>query len=246
MTMRPMAVAVTALLALLVACPLTGQANAGDRGDRRLHISLYAGTTGPGPAAQLEEMFVRANYDQTAGCNAPGCGSRSFPYSVTGWGQIGLPFTLGVRSRVVGPVEVGLLTGRTPIGETAGYHYPSEVDLEFGVTFVAATAGVWIPIPLPRTPRIHVSGGPAWYNAFWTPLRDNNKLSTKHQRTTGSVARAGFEVSVDGPVLIGFDFQYRSVGTITVGPITSATLDLPATPAHFDHWCASIGFSVGL
>lgn len=238
------------LALLLVVRPVAGQAKAADMDSARLHISLYGGTTSAGPAMDLEQAFVEQTYNESSSCGSPGCVPKSFPYSVTGWGQTGLPFTVMVRYRVVGPAELAVIAGRTPIGETAGYHYPIELDMEYGVTLFASAAGVTLRLPLPAMPRLSLAAGPAWYNAFWTPVEDQKTLATGHERSTGLLGRAGLEVPVDRNVLVGFDFQYRSVGTITVGPVALPTAtnrhDLPAMPADFDHWCASVGFSIGL
>lgn len=238
------------LAPFLVGQPLAGQTKPADKDNARWHVSLYGGTTSAGPAMDLEQAFVQEDYNQSSSCGFPGCTPKTFPYSVTGWGQTGLPFTVMVRYRVVGPAELGVIAGRTPIGETAGYHYPIELDMEYGVTLFAATAGVTVRLPLPTMPRLGFAAGPAWYDAFWTPIEDQKTLFTGHQHATGLLGRAGFEVPVDRNVLVGFDFQYRSVGTITVGPVALPTAtnrhDLPAMPADFDHWCASLGFSIGL
>lgn len=235
---------------LLVTQPLAGQTTDRASDNARWHISLYAGTTSSGPAADLEAAFTREDYNESAGCVYLGCSKRTYPYSVTGWGQTGLPFTAEVRYRVIGPVEIGVIVGRTPIGETAGYHYPLELDMEYGVVLFAPTAGVSVRLPVPLSPRINVGAGPAWYDAFWTPVRDKGALPTGHQKSTGLLGRAGFEVPVDRGVLVGFDFQYRSVGTVTVGPVVLPTAvnrhDLPAMTTNYDHWSASLGFSIGL
>lgn len=250
MTKRSLLRAAVALALLLAARPLMGQSADKLSGNGRWHLSLYIGTTSSGPAEDLEAAFRRETYDETTGCGYLGCAGRTYPYSVTGWGQTGLPFTAEVRFRVIGPAQLGLMVGRTPIGETVGYHYPSELDMEYGVTLLAPTAGVTVPLPLPLGPRVRLGGGPAWYGAFWTPVRDKATLPTGHQNAFGLLGRAGFEVPVDKGLLVGFDFQYRSVGTITVGPVAIPTAvnrhDLPAMPAYFSHWAASIGFSLDL
>lgn len=234
---------------LLVAQPLAAQATKG-LDNARWHLSLYAGTTSSGPAADLRQAFTREDYNETASCGYLSCVDKTYPYSVTGWGQTGLPFTAEVRYRIVGPAEIGLMLGRTPIGETVGYHYPTEIDMEYGVTVLAPMAGLSVSLPLPTSPRVSVGGGPAWYDAFWTPVRDKETLPSGHQKVVGLIGRAGFEVPVDKGVLVGFDFQYRSVGTITVGPLALPSAvnrhDLPAMPANYDHWYASVGFSLGL
>jgi hypothetical protein len=239
-----------ALALLLLAQPLAAQASGRSWGNARLHLSVYIGTNSDGPSADLEKAFVREGYDETAGCAFVGCTSRTYPYSVTGWAQTGLPFDVELRYRVVGPAEIGLIAGRTPIGETVGYHYPLELDMEYGVTLVAPMAGVSIRLPLPTAPRVNIAGGPAWYGAFWTPVRDKAALPTGRDNTVGLLGRAGFEVPVDRSILVGFNFQYRRVGTVTVGPVILPTAvnrhDLPPMPADYDHWCASIGFSIGL
>ncbi len=238
-----------ALAALLITQPLAAQ-TARASNNPRWHISLYAGTNSPGPAADLRAALVREDYNQSVSCAFLGCAPHTYPYSVTGWGQTGLPFTAEVHFRFVGPAELGLIVGRTPIGETVGYHYPLEVDIQYGVTVLAPTAGFSIPLPLPRTPVVNIGAGPAWYGAFWTPFRDKNALPTGHENTVGMVAQAGFEVPVDKGVRVGFDFQYRSVGTVTVGPVPLPIAvnrhDLPAMPSNFDHWYAALGFSVDL
>ncbi|MEJ2677629.1 MAG: hypothetical protein P8174_00980 [Gemmatimonadota bacterium] len=250
MTERSLLRAAVALALLLAARPLAGQTADEPSRDARWHFSLYVGTTSSGPAEDLEAAFTRESYNESTGCGYLGCSGRTYPYSVTGWGQTGLPFTAEVRFRVTGPVQLGLMVGRTPIGETVGYHYPSELDMEYGVTLVAPTADVSFRLPVPLAPRLHFGGGPAWYGAFWTPVRDKATLPTGHQSASGVLGRAGFEVPVDKGLLIGFDFQYRSVGTITVGPVAIPTAvnrhDLPAMPCDFNHWAASIGFSLDL
>ncbi|HKJ93506.1 MAG TPA: hypothetical protein VJ957_10070 [Longimicrobiales bacterium] len=251
MMMRRTVHVAAALLALLATTrPLAAQSRHTPRDDARWHIALYGGTTSDGPAPDLQRAFLENGMAEAPPCGVVACSPKTYPYSVTGWGQTGLPFTAEVRFRAVGPAELAFILGRTPIGETVGYHYPTLLELSFGVTVIAATAGVAIPLPLPAGPRLRLGAGPARYGVFWTPIRDNRALSTGHETAIGLLARAGLEVPVDKGVLIGFDFQYRRVGTNTVGPIALPTVvnrnDLPAMLANFDHWCASIGFSVGL
>jgi len=236
------------LLAFLAPVPGSLSAQAMDADPPRWTVSLVAGTTSSGPAGALEQAMIAAGFDEpdeTLGGYAAG---RTYPYSATGWGQIGLPFVLELRYRPLPWAYAGLAGGLTPIGETVGYQEPIHFVVEYRVAVVAAVAGIGVRLDLPGEPRFRLGVGPARYRVARTPERGVVDLFTTTTDTTGVLFEAGTEARIIGNAALALTVQYRRVGSLTVGPVTLPTLtgpiDFPAVEVGFSHWLTALGLSI--
>ncbi len=242
----------TLLGAVVLAClaPASGTlwAQAMDGGSPHWTVSLVAGTTSGGPAEALERAFVAAGFDEpdeTLGGYAAG---RTYPYSATGWGQIGLPFVLELRYRPFPWAYAGLAGGLTPIGETVGYQEPVHFVVEYRVAVVAALAGVGVRLDLPGEPRFRLGVGPARYRVARTVERGVVDLFTTTTDAAGALVEAGTEVTITGDAALALTVQYRHVGSFPIGPVSfpilTGSLDFPAVDVGFSHWLTALGVSL--
>jgi hypothetical protein len=188
-----------------------------------------------GPGRGIEDAMGIAHLDDT--CNCLGSLIR-FPNTF----KMGLPVLVEARYRIREPWSVGVLFGRSLIGQTSGYHDPFQfVDVDYAVTSVAAVLsagprsfqiGLGPALHIARSRRGASEGGqpPAW--------SDQSKV--------GFIAQARVTVPAGSRVFLDLTLQYHFVGRVVVGPYSDSggvgfPVTFPPTSVQYNHWFVGAG-----
>lgn len=212
---------------------------------RRWSVSVTLGTNSSGPAGEIEQAMRRDGWDETSPGGWFG-GSVDHPFSRTGFGEIGAPWTMEVSYDLKRHLHLAMLLTRTPMGESIGYHRNPAVFLSarYDVTtvspiFILTPGGI-----------IRVGFGPAW---FITEMEgESNGGIVYHERRSqpGAVLLASLLYPRQKRFFTKLDVQYRWTPEETFGPITTyagfddVAMTLNEFKTNYSH--TYIGFGLGM
>ena len=126
---------------------------------RRWSLSFSLGTTSSGPAGAVEDAMIRDGFDETSPGGWWHRGPVEHPYSHTGFGGSGFPWSIQMEYYVNQKCDAALLISHNPIGETAGYRADPETHL-----YINYCSTVISPLFLYKPFRIlYVGLGPALF-----------------------------------------------------------------------------------
>jgi hypothetical protein len=216
------------------------QTAAGTEQKSRFTISFRLGDGGRGPAADLEGAMRLAGFDHASIGLFSGAPIAT-PFSSTGFGSIGFPFSIDWRYRTIGPWVVGIVYSNTPIGTTLGeaenYRF---LFIDYGVVTTAGMIGAQWHV-------IQVSAGPALH-ILRSKRSDQNAEPIRwvNTRRFGYVAQVRTSVPEYSTVFFDMSAEYRSTGRASVGPFTArgafgSTTSFPSTNVTYSHWFLGIG-----
>jgi hypothetical protein len=242
------ALSLTLIMTLMTALPVAAQEPSflGPRPDRKWEGSAVVGTTSSGPASDLEDAMRAAHFDENRGSCVFGLcfPGVNHPFSRTGFGEIGFPWTVSGRRWLSSWYGVGLSGGFSEIGTTFGQRRDSGefLFLQYSVATVA-------PLLIIRPAHwLHTGIGPAFLISTFTTASTSSPDQAQTRRSAGLLWEAGIALPprsrVFGEVLV----QYRHVGRVDVGPFDATnpptTATLPITNVQMNHWFLGVGTGV--
>jgi hypothetical protein len=214
------------------------------RPDQKWAVSAVVGTTSSGPAGDLEDAMRAAGFDENRGsCIFGLCfPGANHPFSRTGFGEIGFPWTISAHRWLSSWYGVGVSGGFAGIGTTMGQRRDSGeyLDVQYSVATVA-------PLFMLRPAHgLHTGIGPAFFTTtFTTGPTAANQYQTQTKRTGGLLWEAGVTVPPRSRVFGEFLVQYRHVGRVSAGPFDAtngfSTSTLPGTNVQMNHWFLGVG-----
>ncbi|HLF33719.1 MAG TPA: hypothetical protein VI583_05760 [Cyclobacteriaceae bacterium] len=221
-----------------------------ERADRFWSFSLsIGGTASGGPAKDLEKAMIAAGFDDGAPC-VLFCTKKyiSYPFSETGLGVIGLPWSLRL-SRKLGPYfKTVLIMSNNPMGRTVGHKSSgllgSFLDTKYS-TFTFAPA-----IALNLEDAFQLGVGPAIYaTKSWSEkstFGSNPKLGSK----IGFIILTDITIPARSRFFFNMNFEYRHVGEAEIEKYETTPgsngIGVPVTTADFSHGFLSVGIGVRL
>jgi hypothetical protein len=232
---------IATLMCLSLAMPADAQT------ERRWSVALTTGSSGPGPAADLEAAMRASGFDEPGGgcvfgiCFPP----VEHPFSNTGFGSIGFPFALQIDHRLPNRRwGLSVLVGRTPIGQTMGLHAPyTSLYIDYAVDSLGF-------MPTLEWKGLAVGVGPALHIAR---TRDadpqDGPHGWEHHAKFGALVQGRLMYPARSRLFLDLSGQYRYVGNVDVGPITPEALlepaaTFPASRASFNHGHVAVGLGV--
>jgi len=206
------------------------------------HLSVSFGTNSSGPASNIETA-VRNN-----GWGDPKPiiglfhieGYEQRPETKTGFGEIGIPWSLELTYKVSKIFDAGLLTSNNPIGLTKGYR--SETKSELNIEYSSWVFSAFLQIKPADNVKIGLG-----------PLLCSNKihesvLSNSIKTQFGALILFRFVYPASAPLYAKFDFQYRLLPATSFGPInlsSGSEIALQKFEADFSHAFIGLGIGVG-
>jgi hypothetical protein len=187
-----------------------------------------------GPGLGIEDAMRLAHLDDT--CNCLGSLDR-FPHTSF---KMGLPVLVEARYRIREPWSVGVLFGRSLIGQTSGHHDPFQfVDVDYAVTSVAAmfSAGPRF-IQIGLGPAVHIARSRRGASGGGQPLPWSARSKV------GFIAQARATVPADSRFFLDLRLQYHFVGRVIVGPYSDsggAGVTFPPSSVQYNHWFVGAG-----
>ena len=211
--------------------------NVVDTDRRNWSISFNIGGTVGGPAGDIEDAMILADFDKRSpGFFGPG---KKHPFSdpQPSW-------VIGVNYFFKRPFTIGMLFSNTHIRKTRGYHsQASYLWVDSSVITIA-------PILSVNNEIIRIGMGPALHIAQAWNSRSNAIASQRGNYTRfGFIINLGLRVPEDTRFFGEFNILYRKVGTATIGPFTATgladfTAILPATKVNYNHLFIGLGFGI--
>ena len=210
---------------------------------RRWSLSFTFGTTTSGPAKDIEKAMIRDGFDETS----PGFfwGPVKHPFSNTGSGEIGVPWSIQMEYFVNQKCDAALLVSHNPIGLTFGYRTGPETYL-----FLNYYSTVISPILLCKLSRILYLGlGPA-LSINKIEQEDVGEIIYREQKSLfGVLLQASLLYPQKTRFLVQCNIQYRYLGKATFGPFkdtyrATSFAQLNPFEANFSH--VFVGFGIGI
>ncbi len=208
---------------------------------RQWRISANLATCSPGPAGDIERAMIRAGFGETMPGGFLG-GPVEHPFSRTGYGKFGFPWTLSLQYRWKPAWEIGVLMSNTVIGGTFGYQKPSKyLEIEYRV-FTVAPLLYFHPAGILR-----LGVGPA---LFRTNSQQNSGGETVQEYSHNQFG-ALLDVRLSYPektlLFVEVNVQYRLMNTVNIGPFTAGggeKATLPAFKVDYSHSYFGIGLGL--
>jgi hypothetical protein len=223
--------------------PIPEAPQVGTHGARSLpkwRLAFQLGAPIGGPARDLEEAMRRHGFaDASAGFG------HDIPHPVSDPGfEVSGPATLlEMHYRVRTPWTLGLTVSRIPMGQTRGYRADGFQYLD--IQYQSVTGDVVLSRDLGP---VRLGAGPAWHRARVRESTGPVEQPWTSTSRIGFVLATGARLPTTTRVYLDLSVQYRYVGSVSVGPITSASpfssATLPATEVRFNYWV--IGFGPGI
>ncbi len=210
-------------------------------------LSGSFGTTSSGPADDVERAMTAAGFNHPG----PGIGEPlGYPFSRTGFGEIGSPWMLAAHRAVAPKLLVGVTVSDAAIGATYGNHDPAlSLELRYYVRTVAPTVSYRI------ADNFHVGAGPAFYSAKIEQIGGGTNgvstaIFTQSATKVGALLDLGWSLPASSRFCVMLSLQYRWVGRVTIGPFESTWLGssatMPASSVSYDHVFFGVGFGARL
>jgi hypothetical protein len=221
-----------------------------DCADRLWSFSLsIGGTVSGGPAKDLEKAMIAAGFDETAPCWFL-CTTKtvSYPFSETGLGVIGLPWSLSL-SRKIGPYfKAVLIMSNNPMGRTVGHNSTGLLGSFLDTRYSTFTFAPAVALNLEDVFQLGV--GPAIFGTkIWS---ENSKVGSN----PGSDSKIGFIILTDitfpaqSRFFFNMNFEYRHVGEADIEKFETGSGNngngIPVTTADFSHGFLSVGIGIRL
>jgi hypothetical protein len=212
---------------------------------RRWTLAVHIGFSSGGPAGDIEALMTTAGFDKTTTQPFGLPGAEDHPYSLTGLDfQSGAPWMVSVNFLHKSPFSLGIVVGDTPIGTTFGFHAAPDLDLN-----LQYSTGVLAPIfSLQAADVLRLGIGPAIYY----PQTGTTSLDTEDQGNlkskSGFLLDFGLTLPSKSHLFLELRVQYRSVGSVTIGPFERGIVikrTVPAGQVDYDHWLFGLGFGFG-
>ncbi len=205
------------------------------------HLAVSFGTNSSGPAYNIEKAIIDNGWDDPKPIyglfHIEGYEQR--PESQTGFGEIGIPWSLELTYRLSNFFDVGLLTSNNPIGLTKGYR--SETKKELYIEYSSWIFSAFLQFKLPGN--IQLGLGPV----LCSNKVHESVLSNSIKTQLGALFLFRFIYPANTPLYVKFDFQYRLVPTTSFGPINlsgGSEIALPKFDADFSHTFVGLGIGV--
>ncbi len=212
---------------------------------RRWRITLSFGTCSSGPATDIEQAMRRDGFDDTSPGGWFG-GPVEHPFSNTGFGEIGFPWTMEVGYTLTPHYDLALLLTHTPMGETFGYQNDPQtyLFLKYDVTTLSPVF-IFKPAKI-----IQVGVGPGWVIAKLERDTGGAIVYREQKGRPGVVVQASLLYPTQTRFFVKALFQYRWTPEQTFGPIPSRggyydiSHPLKEFKANFSH--TFIGAGIGI
>ena len=208
------------------------------------------GTTSSGPARDFDAAMRAAHFDEYRGsCFIGLClPGVKHPFSSTGFGQEGFPWTISGRRWLSSWYGVGFSSGVSKIGATFGQQRDTGEYLTVHYRVTTAT-----PLLIVRPGHgAHTGVGPSLVSSTFSTEAPGGygTFETQTRRRVGLMWELGLSVPPRSRMFGEFLLQYRYVGRVDAGPFSATNLftgvpsTLPQTPVSMNHWFAGFGAGV--
>ncbi|NOY06774.1 MAG: hypothetical protein GXO82_09125 [Chlorobi bacterium] len=212
----------------------------------RWSISFYVGTTSAGPAAGIERAMRRDGFDETSHSFFSG-NPVEHPFSKTGFGEIGAPWSVDVKYSVNPTFDAALLVSYNPIGMTSGYH--KDPDVYMNLNYYCTMIAPMVIIKLPGIVRLGIGPG-----LFFDKIEQEHVASIIYQEQKsklGMVLSASLMYPQESVFFVKVEAQYRYVSKASYGPIMGAysptgPAKLNSFEADFSHAFMGVGIGIRL
>ena len=209
---------------------------------RRWSLFFSLGTTSSGPAGAVEDAMIRDGFDETSPGGWWHRGPVEHPYSHTGFGGSGFPWSIQMEYYVNQKCDAALLVSHNPIGLTFGYRTDPEIilDLNYYSTLVSPML-VYKLFDI-----LHLGLGPALFiNKIEQPGSDKREQKSHF----GVLLQASLLYPQKTRFLVQCNIQYRYLGKATFGPFkdtyrATSFAQLNPFEANFSH--VFVGFGIGI
>ncbi len=217
------------------------------KSQRRWRLTLSSGNCSRGPVGDIEQAMRRDGFDDTSPGGWFG-GPVDHPFSNTGFGAIGIPWTMELSYTLKRHYNLALLLTQTPMGETIGYRRNPGLGLviKYDVTTISPMF-IYTPNGIMR-----LGIGPAWV-IYKIEHDSGEKISYREQKgRPGAVLQASLLYPTHTRFFLKADFQYRWIPGETFGPIPTqseyyeVSLPLNKFTANFSHTYFGLGIGVQL
>jgi len=211
---------------------------------RRWSLSFSLGATSSGPAKDIEKAMIRDGFDETSPGGFFG-GPVGHPFSNTGFGEIGFPWSIQMEYFVNQKCDAALLISHNPIGLTSGYRTGPETYL-----FLNYYSTVISPILLCKLSRILYLGlGPALSINKMEQESGGEIIYREQKSHFGVLLQASLLYPQKTRFFVQCNVQYRYLGKATFGPFKdpyrgTSLAQLNPFEANFSH--VFVGFGIGI
>lgn len=205
---------------------------------KKWRIDLTLGTTSRGPAETLEKAMIKDGFDETSSGGFFD-GPKEHPKSITGFGEIGFPWTLQVTRYMSKYFDLGIILGNAPIGETIGYHKnPSQyLTIEYSSFLISPI------IFLKISPIFQLGVGPS---ITWNKVHET-VTSSESKAKAGALFLCRIIYPRNTLFYVKFDFEYRLVQKVHFGSLSGSdhpNFSLNPFEANFSHTFIGIGIGI--
>lgn len=205
---------------------------------RRWRFSVTWGTTGSGPAKDVEQAMIQDGFNETSPGGWFG-GPTAHPFSRTGFGEIGVPWSISVRYELNNFFDLSLLISKSPIGSSYGYHSNPTADLDLNYTVTSVSP----MLSFNHIKILQLGMGPG---LFMSRMEKAGKSQKKIK--LGAVFQAELVFPEDTRFFVKLDGQFRYVGKSSFGPFTAGYRDeriiLTEFKADFSHFFVGLGIGI--
>lgn len=197
---------------------------------QRWSISFSFGGTMLGPRGDIENAMRRDGFDRTF----------SFFFLSTNYPRttVESSWTVNVKHYFKGPFALSVFFGKTDFGSTVGYAGGfATLSIENSAFIIAPV----VSINEYKVIEVGIGVGPALYiiKAKETERYSDPEMSVYDQKKIGFVLDFGIRIVGIAGFFADFNFQFRKVGHVEIGPFTSEGLNaiyvLSKTSVNYDH-----------
>lgn len=206
-------------------------------------LSVTMGKTSSGPAADIEKAMRISKFDETSPGGFFG-GPTAHPFSHTGFGDAGFPWSISVRHKWNNFFDFGLLISNSPIGISSGYHSNPEAFLELNYTVTSFSPMVWFN----RIKILKLGIGPCIFINKLEQEGAAENIKSEKKNKLGAVFQAELVFPESTRFFVKINGQFRYIGKSSFGPFTTGYGDaktiFPKFEADFSH--SFVGFGIGI
>ncbi len=216
------------------------------REPKRWRISFALGSSSSGPAGDIEAAMLNSGFDGASpeyeGLKGAIVGWTQHPYSKTGFGEAGFPWSFTATYSIKNNLKGGLLLSHTPIGLTMGYDADSESFLELKhINWMVSPIIVFKGLEL-----LNLGVGPALFINKIEQESGGETIYSENKIKLGAVIQGSLIYPENTLFFVKIDAQYRYAGQISFGEFSVDKGNEPHGLSPFEANFSHFNFGVGV
>jgi len=211
----------------------------------RWSLSINTGINTTEVAGDIEKAMINADFDYMIPPSRPGPGQKH-PYSETGLGDYGFPWTINADYLIGDVIKIGVLMSNTMIGGTTGRHFDPNVSLEMKYTVLTLSPLILLQVH----DMISIGLGPALFINHTGQIRERDESTIDRVKHLGILSEVKIVYPQQTRLFLELTGHYRYMGTSEIDPFqiehTGGTLTFPSFESNFSHFYLGLGFGIRL